>query len=136
MSKPVAEGGCRCGATIGVRAHGPCRRDLLPLPRLSEIERCSRLALRQVPDRAGGDQVGSAEGLLFIAWRQPVLLRRLRGAAFVRDERLPGEIYVPVWVFDEPEEFEPEMHGWISQRLGWLDLRDDLPRYQESSKPR
>ncbi len=27
------------------------------------------------------------------------------------DERLPGEIYVPVWVFDEPEEFEPEMHG-------------------------
>jgi hypothetical protein len=32
-------------------------------------------------------------------------------------------------VFDTPEAFEPKMHEWVSQRLGWLDIRDGLPRY-------
>ena len=53
-----------------------------------------------------------------------------------QDERLPGEVYVPMGVFDAPEAFEPEMHDWVSQRLGWLDIRDGLPRYQGSSKLR
>ena len=38
--------------------------------------------------------------------------------------------------FDDPEPFEPEAHDWVSQKLEWLDIRDDLPRYQESGKPR
>jgi hypothetical protein len=52
------------------------------------------------------------------------------------DERLPGEIYLHVGIFDDPEPFKPKVHDWISQKLGWLDIRDDLPRYQESSIPR
>jgi hypothetical protein len=52
------------------------------------------------------------------------------------DERLPGEVYLHVGIFDAPEPFEPEVHDWISQRLEWFDIRDDLPRYQESSIPR
>jgi hypothetical protein len=52
------------------------------------------------------------------------------------DESLPGEVYVMVGVFDDPEPFEPEAHDWVSQKLQWLDVRDDLPQYWESSKPR
>ena len=52
------------------------------------------------------------------------------------DERLPGEVYVMVGVFDEPEPFEPEAHDWVSQKAEWFDIRDDLPRYQKSSKAR
>ncbi len=52
------------------------------------------------------------------------------------DERLPGEIYVAVGVFDDPEAFEPEVHDWVSQRLPFFDVRDELPRYGESSIPR
>jgi hypothetical protein len=52
------------------------------------------------------------------------------------DERLPGEVYIMVGVFDDPESFEPETHDWVSQKPEWLDIQDDLPRYQESSKPR
>ncbi len=52
------------------------------------------------------------------------------------DERLPGEVYVPAGVFDDPEAFEPEVHEWASQRLRWFDVRDDLPRHGESSIPR
>jgi hypothetical protein len=46
------------------------------------------------------------------------------------DERLLGRVYIPVGVFDDPRPVEPEVHGWISQRLGRLDVRDDLPWYE------
>lgn len=32
------------------------------------------------------------------------------------EERLPGEVYVAVGVFDDPEPFEPEEHSWDSHR--------------------
>jgi hypothetical protein len=53
-----------------------------------------------------------------------------------QDERLPGEVYVMVGVFDDTEPFEPEAHDWVSQNLEWLDIRDERPQYQESIKLR
>src|SRR5215211_6469843 len=32
------------------------------------------------------------------------------------DERLPGEVYVMVGAFDDPEPFEPEMHHLIPRK--------------------
>lgn len=55
---------------------------------------------------------------------------------FYEDERLPGEVYVAIGVFDDPASFEPREHSWISRKLPWLDVRDDLPRHDESSRPR
>ncbi|CAA9449943.1 MAG: hypothetical protein AVDCRST_MAG78-3291, partial [uncultured Rubrobacteraceae bacterium] len=44
--------------------------DLLPLPRLPAVEWRSHLALCRVPDGAGGDRVGSAEGFrVFVGCR-------------------------------------------------------------------
>ena len=40
---------------------------------------------------------------------------------------------MPVDVFDDPEAFEPEEHEWCSRRLRWFDVRDGLPRHEESS---
>ena len=55
---------------------------------------------------------------------------------FYEDERLPGEIYVHIGVFDEPDTFEPREHSWYLRKLPWLDLRDELPRHKGSSRPR
>ena len=52
------------------------------------------------------------------------------------DETLPGEIYLSVGVFDEPEKFEPQGHSWFSSRVRWLHIDDDTPRFEESSRPR
>ena len=49
------------------------------------------------------------------------------------DERLPGETYLPVGIFDDPEAFEPEEHEWWARRPRWFDVRDGLPRHEESS---
>lgn len=45
------------------------------------------------------------------------------------NERLPGEVYAPIGVFDDPEPFEPEAYGWLPQRLEWLNIGDGLPRH-------
>lgn len=52
------------------------------------------------------------------------------------DTKLPREVYLSIGAFEEPERFEPEAHSWVSRRLGWLDLRDGLPRHEQSSIPR
>jgi hypothetical protein len=52
------------------------------------------------------------------------------------DERLPGEIHIPVGVFDDPEVFEPRAHSWASQQLSWFELGDELHRHPRSSSPR
>jgi hypothetical protein len=52
------------------------------------------------------------------------------------DEKMPGEVYVVVGVFDDLEPFEPEEHHWLSQKPEWPDIQDGLPQYQKSSRPR
>src|SRR5215204_5623119 len=59
-------------------------RYLLPLPRLPQVERCTRLTLRRVRFGAGGDGARNSEGLRVVPWRPPILLWRLRDAALVR----------------------------------------------------
>jgi hypothetical protein len=59
------------------------------------------------------------------------------GTAFsYEDEKLPGEVHLSVGIFDEPEIFEPQGHSWFSRRVGWLNIEDDKPRHEESSRPR
>jgi 3-dehydroquinate dehydratase II len=48
----------------------------------------------------------------------------------------PGEIHIPVGVFDDLETFEPREQSWASHRLSWFELGDDLRRHARSSKPR
>lgn len=52
------------------------------------------------------------------------------------DERLPGEIHLHTGLFEDPEAFPPLIHSWYSQAISWLHLQDELPRYEQSSRPR
>jgi hypothetical protein len=53
-----------------------------------------------------------------------------------RDERLPGEIYYYLGIMDDPASLPPMLHAWAGERLPWLDLGDDLPRFEGFSRPR
>lgn len=52
------------------------------------------------------------------------------------DDGLPGEIYYTIGVFHEPEAFAPVAHGFYSEKLSWLKLKDDLPHYQSHTRQR
>lgn len=58
------------------------------------------------------------------------------GTVSYEDERLPGEIYLHLGLFDDPERLPPLAHSWHSQALGWLRIEDGLPRHEKSAVPR
>lgn len=132
----VAEGGCRCGA-VRVRALG----------RPSTVVYCYCVDCRRssgapVSLFAGyrAERVEMDRGATGVYASSPEVVRSFCATCGTpvsyEDERLEGEVYVHVGVFDDPEPFEPEAHNWISQKPGWLAIRDDLPRHEESSIPR
>ena len=52
------------------------------------------------------------------------------------DIRLPGEIYYYIGMLDNQEAHAPQLHAYVEERLGWLNISDDLPRYKHFSRPR
>jgi len=40
-------------------------------------------------------------------------------------------IGAPLGALDEPSALRPTVHGWVSSRVAWCEIADDLPRYQE-----
>ncbi|MEX0337786.1 MAG: GFA family protein [Arenibacterium sp.] len=47
---------------------------------------------------------------------------------------LPGQIYVPIGVFDQVAELTPSHHSHASSALPWLHLNDDLSRSNGSGR--
>lgn len=44
-------------------------------------------------------------------------------------DRYPDEVHLHIGTIDNPEAFEPQLHVFFAERIGWMDLADDLPRY-------
>ena len=38
------------------------------------------------------------------------------------------KIFIPVGIFDKAEAFELKKHIWVSQKLPWVHITDDLPQ--------
>lgn len=49
-------------------------------------------------------------------------------------ERYPGEVYVTVGTLDTPDDFPPTAHVHDEERVPWLHMADDLPRYRRTSR--
>ena len=44
---------------------------------------------------------------------------------------IPGLIDIAIGSLDEPSLIEPTFHYWESERLSWLHISDELPRFPE-----
>lgn len=42
----------------------------------------------------------------------------------------PGEIHLMVSNFENPNEFTPILHTQIKDKIKWIHLGDDLPKYE------
>lgn len=40
----------------------------------------------------------------------------------------PDELFIPVGVFNDPTSFRLQKHIWVSQKLPWVAIHDDLPQ--------
>ena len=57
-------------------------------------------------------------------------------ATTARYDYLPGQIYVPIGLFDDPDAFAPKMHSHVDEAVTWLHISDDLPRETGSGRDR
>ena len=48
----------------------------------------------------------------------------------------PEEIDITTASLDKPDEFSPVRHVWVSEKVGWVDLNDDLPQFERTSTNR
>jgi hypothetical protein len=129
-------GGCRCGELRLVAVGEP---DTVVYCHCGDCRRSSGAPVSLFAGYPGG-RVEVERGAPKIYESAPGVRRSFCGDCgtpmFYEDERLPGEIYISIGVFDAPESLEPRGHSWFSRRLPWLDIRDDLPRHETSSHPR
>ena len=47
-------------------------------------------------------------------------------------EHYAGEIHLYAAILDNPQDFKPEFHVHYDEKLDWLRLTDDLPKYTGS----
>ena len=47
-------------------------------------------------------------------------------------ESAPDKIFFNTAFMDEPEKFPPTFHSFEGQQISWLELTDDLPRYEKT----
>jgi len=52
------------------------------------------------------------------------------------DDQLPDEIYFYSSTLEDPSRYLPQLHAWVSERLDWLHIEDDLPHYERFSRQR
>jgi len=45
-------------------------------------------------------------------------------------DRCPDEVHLYVSTLDDPGAYRPRVHVFFAERLSWMDLNDDLPRYE------
>ena len=127
----VREGGCQCGA-VRYRAEGEpllaalchcssCRRaSAAPTTAWAMFPQGQVKFLKDQPTT----YASSAEG------RRGFCARCGTQVCFTASF-LPGLIDLTIGSLDSPETLPPQLHYWESKRLAWLQIADDLPRFQE-----
>lgn len=136
MSREEFGGGCFCGA-VRIRVVGPPNGVVY-----CHCDDCRRWSGAPVTVFAGcsTEQVRMLGDEPEVYDSSPGTRRSFCGSCGTsfsyEDERLPGEIYLAIGILDEPERFEPQRHSWFSRRMDWLQIEDELPRSEKSSRPR
>ena len=51
----------------------------------------------------------------------------------MREEVLPDRVQICVGSLDEPQRARMDDHVWTRNRVSWFDIRDNLPRFAQSS---
>ena len=52
---------------------------------------------------------------------------------FYENQDFPENIYIHIGSFDQPEELHPDRHTWVSDRISWHEIKDDLAQYEKLS---
>jgi len=68
------------------------------------------------------------------AWAERFFCPRCGSQMAYRSDKLPEEIHGYAATLNDPSEYSPAAHFFHAERLAWLHVEDDLPRYRDGGK--
>jgi hypothetical protein len=131
MSEALLEGGCQCGS-VRYRIEGA--------PLMAALCHCSMCRRASAAPAVAWamyhvSQVSFYRGSPTIYESSPDARRgfcpRCGTQISFTADYIPGLIDITIGSLDEPNQVPPALHYWESERLSWLHLADQLPRYPE-----
>jgi hypothetical protein len=128
----MIDGGCYCGA-IRYEAQGACSSSMV-----CHCQTCRRVAaspvVAWVTFPLNGFRFTRGSPVEFRS--SPPVRRTFCGACGTpltyRHESYDDAIDVTTCSLDEPEQFPPTHHSWLSHDVRWVKFGDGLPAFQES----
>lgn len=136
MTKDFSEGGCMCGE---VRFRVAGEPESVPYCHCGDCRLWSGAPVSLFAAYPA-ERVEKLGGSATIYQSSPGVRRSFCGrcgtSLSYEDERLPGEVYLAAGAFDEPDRFRPTGHSWSSRGYAGMEISDDLPRRDESVRPR
>lgn len=52
---------------------------------------------------------------------------------FYENQNFPENIYIHIGSFDHPEKLPPDRHSWVSERVSWHEIKDNLKQFDQLS---
>ncbi|MCA0277479.1 MAG: GFA family protein [Proteobacteria bacterium] len=124
------EGGCMCGAVRYVAEGVPVNE------RICHCRSCQKAVGAAFNARLmfRAEQV-SMTGPVKIAFSSPAVKRGFCadcGTTVLSGRDAAGILAVTSGSLDDPTQFHPTMHIWVSSKQPWLKLDDGLPQFEEA----
>lgn len=124
-------GSCRCGQVAAEIAAEPTWRSYC------HCDDCRRQTGAPVSAFVGFHEADVAWRGEPRLWQRDGITRSFCGTCGSQigyvDAGLPGEVYLMLGFLDEPQRLAPAVHAFEDRRLPFLDIRDDLPRFDSYS---
>lgn len=123
-------GGCMCGS-VRFRAKGPP----------SWVAICNCGSCRSATGGVLNAAAGFPKSIVAFTGKAPSIYASSPGvlrsfcaicgtSLAYQNEQWPEDIHLFVGAFDQPEKLNPNFHIFANDRVSWLRLSDDLPRYK------
>ena len=127
------EGGCLCGAIRYLASARPLRGVICHCSMCRRHSGAPVLAFVHFPASAFEWLKGKPTWYRSSQYAERGFCATCGSTIGMREEVLADRVQVCVGTLDSPDDIHIDDHVWTSESISWFDVRDDLPRFAQSS---
>jgi hypothetical protein len=129
----VSEGGCLCGEVRYRSTADPVRGVICHCSMCRRHSGAPALAFVHFPAAAFTWTRGQPTWYRSSAYAERGFCAACGSTVAMREEVLADRVQICVGSLDSPDDVRIDDHVWFSERISWFDVKDELPRFQQSS---
>ena len=127
------EGGCICGAIRYRALASPLRGVICHCSLCRRHSGAPALAFVHFPAASFSWIAGKVSWYRSSAFAERGFCSACGSTLGMREDVLADRVQVCVGSLDEPDRVRIDDHVWTSEQIPWFDIRDELPRFAQSS---